>query len=97
MRNLPTDDIAVGRLGGTLRKNIGFQWNPFHRSLPAITTPSERFNEAGILGGVAQRLTQPVHGGTDAMFELHDRVIWPKPLAQVFPQDEFAGVLQQGG
>jgi len=48
-----------------------------------------------IVGGVAQRLSQPVHGGADAVFKLYDRVIRPKPLAKFFPGNHVPGAIEQ--
>ena len=50
-----------------------------------------------MISGIAQRLAQPVHGGTDAVLELHNGVIRPQRLADFFAAHHLAGTLQQHG
>jgi len=48
-----------------------------------------------ILSGVAQRLSQTVHGGTNAVLEFNDCVVRPKLFAYLFPCDDLLWVFEQ--
>ena len=69
--------------------------NRFHRHQQTVTTAGQGFDVARIVGGGPQCLAQPIHGGADAVLELHYGVIRPQPLADFFAAHHFAGMLQQ--
>jgi hypothetical protein len=48
-----------------------------------------------LLGGIAQCLSQPVHGGTDAVLEFDNRVVRPKALAKFFSSHHMARPFEQ--
>ena len=59
------------------------------------TAAGQRFDVAGTLGLIAQRLPQLLDGGADAVVELHNRVVRPQALANLFPRHHLAGMFQQ--
>src|ERR1039457_6145095 len=61
-----------------------------NRSDEAVAAPGERFDEAGVLGGVAQSVTDAIDGAIEAAVEVHDRVVRPDPLLQLFPRPDLA-------
>src|ERR1017187_3904547 len=66
-----------------------------NRSDEAVAVPGERFDEAGVLGGVAQSVTDAIDGAIEAAVEVHDRVVRPDPLLQLFPRQDLARPFQE--
>jgi hypothetical protein len=62
-----------------------------------VTAARHGFREPRLFGGVAERRTQPVHGGADAVFELDDGSVGSELLVQFLPSDDFTRPLQQHG
>ena len=60
-----------------------------------ITTASQGFNEARIVGGVAEGLSDFVDGRAEGVLEVDDRVFAPDTELKIFPGDDLAGVLEE--
>src|SRR5260370_28503288 len=98
MRNLFADQSAVRRFGSFLfrsRLKRRAAFHPLHRHHPAIAASSESFDVLRFVGGITQRLPQPIHSGADAVLELDNRVVRPKLLLNLFALDHLAGMLQE--
>ena len=61
----------------------------------AVPSTGSGFYEPRDLGRIAQRVTQTLHRRVQAVLEVDERIRRPKPLAQLFARDQFAGALQQ--
>jgi hypothetical protein len=48
-----------------------------------------------IIGGITQSLAQLVDGEVHAVVEVHERIIRPQLLAQLFSRDQLTGMLDQ--
>src|SRR5262249_6105476 len=59
------------------------------------TAAGKSFNVMRIIGRIAQRLSQSVHGGADAVLKFDDGVVRPKPLTQLFAGHYLARALEQ--
>jgi hypothetical protein len=59
--------------------------------------PWQRFDEAGVLGVIPQRLAQFIHGGVDAVFKVNEGIGGPEPLLDLFPRHHLAGPLEEHG
>ena len=62
-----------------------------------VPTASDRFHEAGALGGVAEGLTDLVDCFVEPVVKIHKGVRSPKFLLQILATHYFACVLDQGG
>ncbi len=67
-----------------------------HGSDEAIAAPGDRFDEARVLGVVAQSITDAIDGAVEAAIEIHHCVVRPDPLLQLFPGQDLAGPFQKG-
>src|SRR5437867_6325247 len=94
MRDSFTDQVLACQSWGCLT-SVRSSPPPLHGSLPAIATTRQSLDKAGILGGVTQGLPQAVHRGADAVLELHNRIVRPQTLAQIFSRYQLARVLQE--
>src|SRR6476469_10435525 len=61
----------------------------------AVAATPHRFDEAGTLGGVPERLTDVVDRLVEPMAEIHEGICGPQPPLKVFAPDDLAGVLEQ--
>ena len=61
----------------------------------AVTATPHRFDEAGTLGGVPERITDLVDRLVEPMAKIHEGICGPQPLLKVFAPDDLAGVLEQ--
>ena len=61
----------------------------------AVAATSNGFDEAGTLGGVAERLTDLVDRLVEPVVEIHERVRGPELLLKFLATDDLAGVLEQ--
>ena len=97
MRHLLADQFFWPdcRLGRGVACVTWDRWLPLHRQHPAVSSAGQSFNVTGFLGRVAQRLPQPVHGSADTVLELHNRVVRPEPLAQLFPSYNLQRTFEQ--
>ena len=64
-------------------------------SQEAVPTAGQGFDEAGIVGGVAEGFAQFIDGGTKAVIEVDDRVGAPETLLDLFAGNHFAGFFQE--
>src|SRR5713226_7492232 len=62
-----------------------------------IPVARQGLDEAGIVRGVAQGLPEPHDGGIQAMIEVDECVIGPKPLSQLLSCNDFASLFEQDG
>jgi hypothetical protein len=67
----------------------------FDRSNEAVTALGQRFDKAGVLGMVAQRLSQLVYGDSQAVIEVDSGVRAPQLLLEFLPADHLAWTLQE--
>src|SRR5258708_8294368 len=70
---------------------ISLNLNPLHRDFPAVAAAGKSFNVARIFSGFPQCLPKTFHGSVNAVFELNDRIVWPQPMADLFPQHNLPG------
>ena len=61
----------------------------------AVAAPSNSFDEAGILRGVAEGFTDLVDRLVEPVVEIHERVRGPEFLLKFLATDDLAGVLEQ--
>ena len=66
---------------------------PSRRDEP-ISASRKRLDEARVVGVVAERRSQPLHGGIEAVLEIDERAVGPQPLAQLVPGDDVAWTLE---
>lgn len=69
----------------------------FDGSDEAVAATGKGFDEAGIVGGVAQGFAELVDSGVEAVAEIDEGVIGPNTLAELIAGDELAGVLEESG
>src|SRR5256885_3715224 len=63
----------------------------------AITAARQRFDQPRFLSGFTERLTQFLDGCVQAMVKIHERIIGPELLAQLFAGDQISWMLQKNG
>jgi hypothetical protein len=56
-----------------------------------IATPGESFDETGIVGGIAERVSETLDGGIEAMIEVDEGFGRPELALQFFAGDKLAG------
>jgi hypothetical protein len=66
------------------------------RSDEAVSTAGKGFDEAGVVGGVSERLSDAVYGGVEAVLEVSEGVGGPEFLLQLFAGDQFSAAEEQG-
>ena len=76
--------IAIGDGGG--------DWG--HESIAAA---GDRLDKDGILGGVAQGVSEPLDGGVEAVVEVDEGVGLPEAGTQVVAGDDFSGSFEEKG
>ena len=67
----------------------------FHRSDEAVTPAWNGLNESWIFSGIAEGVTQLVHGGVQAVVVIDECVRRPKKLPQFFPRHHIAGASEK--
>src|ERR1051326_146732 len=67
----------------------------FRAAQKTIAALGDSLNVFWAGGGVAQYITQFDHRGVEAVIEVHERVLGPEALSQLFPRDNFLGAFQQ--
>jgi hypothetical protein len=77
---------------GRRRFRLGFL---FHDADEAVTPAWQRLDVPRIVGGIAQRIAQPLNRCVDAVVELDDGVVGPQHLAQLFAGHQLARPVQQ--
>src|SRR5688572_22873240 len=80
----PHARCSAGRL-------VSLDWS---RRDESISPSRKRLDEARVVGGVAKRRSQPLHGGVEAVLEIDKRAVRPEPLAQLVPGDHVAWTLE---
>ena len=70
---------------------------PYDRRDKAVPVARQGFDEAWMLGVVAQRFAQSVHRRVDAVFEVNDDTVWPESLLEFLAGDYLTWMLKQKG
>ena len=66
-----------------------------HRGDESVAAPRQRFHEGRGFGRISERPPDLFHGGVQTVVEVHERVGWPEPLAQILASDDVARSIQQ--
>src|SRR5262249_28338097 len=74
-------------LGGACRTCL-------HLALKAVAAPRHGFDVNRIVGGISERLPQPKNRSVDPVADLDNRIVRPQTLADLFPQNHFARMLE---
>ena len=74
---------------------VGRPINDGHFRNEAVAASGKSLNVAWIVGGVSQRTPQLCDSDVDGLIEIAKTLIWPYSATQLFPRNNFAGVLQQ--
>jgi hypothetical protein len=69
----------------------------FDRRDEAIAAARQGLDEAGIIGRVAEGVTQAVHRRIQSVVEIHEGVGGPEVLPQFVARDQIAGTRKQVG
>jgi hypothetical protein len=72
---------------------MGGLFNVAEESIPA---PGQRFDEAWVLRGIAQRVAKFLDGGIQPGVEIDERVVGPQTLTQRVARHRFSRALEQG-
>jgi hypothetical protein len=60
-----------------------------------VAATGQRLDEAGVIGGIAERVAQPGDGGVEHVVEIDEHVARPQPPAQFLARDHLARPLEQ--
>lgn len=92
-------DFDDGKLTGWSFGGVGGCGWLLNRALnvgeEAVSAARERFDEAGIGGGVAEGFAQLVDRGVEAVIEIDEGVRGPESLAEFFAGDDFAWTFEK--
>ncbi len=66
------------------------------RGNEAVAAAGEGFDEAGVVGGVAEGFADLVDRGAKGVVEVDDGVLAPETELEVLPGDDLAGMFEQG-
>jgi len=77
-----------------LRSRLRIEYSNWRNK--AVTPLGQCFNEARILGVVAQGFAQLVYRDAQTVIEINGRIGVPKPLLEGFAGQNLAGLLKQG-
>ena len=67
----------------------------FDRTNPAVAATRDGLDEARVLGGVVERLTQLVYGAVEPVVEVHEGVGRPQADTELVPCDQLARTLEE--
>jgi len=73
----------------------GFGGNLFDRGDEAVAAAGEGFNEARVVGGVAEDLADAVDGGVDAVVEVDEGAVGPEGAGDLVAGEDLAGALEE--
>src|ERR1700730_614138 len=68
-----------------------------HGSNEAVTATSKSFDEDGILGRVAEGISEAFHGSVEAVIEVDEGIGGPEPGSEFLAGNDLAGPLQEHG
>jgi hypothetical protein len=93
------DDEAGGGSGdfGEFGVGVGDGFDDANRGDEAVAAAGECFDEAGILGGVAEGFADLVDGRAEGVVEVDYGVFTPEACLEFFAGDDLAGLFQEGG
>ena len=84
------------RTGPVRRRSTRRDGAAIHRGDETIAAARHRLDIARRIGGVAQRVAQPLHDCVQAVLEVDEGVGGPEPLPQLVAGHQLAGPLDQG-
>ena len=98
--------LAVGPIVGSAgrwRLDLHDRWSRRHhqnrlrtgflnRGDETVTPPGQGFYVAGLSGGVAEHLAEPVHRRVQSVIEIDERTAFPKLLLELVPGDDLTGL-----
>ena len=99
-REPDVDDVVTGpRIGGMHDVQIPCDLPAlgFHGGDKAVAAPMKCFDEARVVGVVAERAAEPLDGGVQTVVEVNERALWPEALSQLLPRDDVPRTLQHHG
>jgi hypothetical protein len=71
------------------------RWGPrLQRANEPVAAARQRFHKTRIVGIVAERLPEPLHGGIEAVLEIDERAIRPEPPLQLVTGHDVARPLE---
>ncbi len=73
---------------------MGADWDLNRRNEP-VPAPRHRLHKPRAVGGIIQRLAQPVYGRVQAVVKINEGVARPHPFLQLFASDHLPGGLKQ--
>ena len=87
-RGAPPPRCACAR-GARCRRGIR------HGPEEAVAVLGQRFDEARLRSGIAERLAQPSDDGVQVVLEIDEDVLGPEPALEILARDHLAGVFDQ--
>jgi hypothetical protein len=68
---------------------------PLESSDETVPASWHRFDEPRLIGGVTERVSQPIHDRVQTVLEIDERAVRPEPLTQLLTRDDVPRPLQQ--